>query len=56
MNGEVPFAGYRLRAPMSVYKMTCDAATGTVIYRSKMRAGLKRNFQVMRGTKGGNRV
>lgn len=29
--------------------MTYDAATGTMIYRSKMRAGLKRNFQVMSG-------
>jgi hypothetical protein len=29
--------------------MTYDAATGTVIYRSKMHLGLKRNFQVMRG-------
>ncbi len=45
-----------LRAPMSVQKMTCDAATGTVIYRSKMYAGLKRNFQIMRGTKGGDSV
>ena len=53
MSGEVRFAGYRLRAPMSVYKMTCDAATGTVICRSKMHAGLKRNFQVMSGDKGG---
>ncbi|HXM80394.1 MAG TPA: transposase [Burkholderiales bacterium] len=26
-----------------------DAETGTVIYRSKMHAGLKRNFQVMPG-------
>jgi hypothetical protein len=26
-----------------------DAATGTVIYRSKMHAGLKRNFHVMPG-------
>jgi hypothetical protein len=37
-----------LRAPMSVEKMTYDAATGTVIYRSKMHAGLKRNFRVIR--------
>ena len=26
-----------------------DAASGTVIYRSKMHSGLKRNFQVMSG-------
>jgi hypothetical protein len=30
-----------LRAPMSLAKMSYDAATGTVIYRSKMHAGLK---------------
>ena len=30
---------------MSLEKMTYDAATGTVIYRSKMHAGLKRNVQ-----------
>ena len=29
--------------------MTYDAASGTVIYRSKMHLGLKRNFQVMPG-------
>jgi hypothetical protein len=29
--------------------MTYDARTGTVIYRSKMQAGLKRNLQVMLG-------
>lgn len=37
-----------LRAPTSLEKMTCDARSGTVLYRSKMHAGLKRNFQVMR--------
>ena len=29
--------------------MRYDAATGTVLYRSKMHPGLKRNFQVMPG-------
>ena len=38
-----------IRAPMSLEKMSYEAATGTVIYRSKMHAGLKRNFQVMPG-------
>ncbi len=38
-----------LRAPMSLEKMSYDAETGTVIYRSKMHLGLKRNFQVMPG-------
>jgi len=47
--GRKKLAGTMLRAPMSLQKMTYDAATGTVIYRSKMHAGLKRNFQVMPG-------
>ena len=42
-------AGYMLRAPIALEKMTYDAKTGTVIYRSKMHLGLKRNFQVMPG-------
>ena len=32
-------AGTLLRAPMSLQKMACDAATGTVIRRSKIHAG-----------------
>ncbi len=47
--GRKKLAGYMLRAPMSLQKMSYDAASGTVIYRSKMHAGLKRNFQVMPG-------
>jgi len=47
--GRKKLAGYMLRAPMSLEKMSYDAATGTVIYRSKMHLGLKRNFQVMPG-------
>ena len=42
-------AGTMLRAPMSLQKMPYDAASGKVICRSKMHAGLKRNFQVMPG-------
>ena len=38
-----------LRAPIALEKMRYDAVTGTVIYRSKMHLGLKRNFQVMPG-------
>ncbi len=38
-----------LRAPLSLEKMSYDAATGSVIYRSKMHVGLKRNFQMMSG-------
>ena len=34
---------------MSLEKMTYDAESGTVIYRSKMHLGLKRNFQVTPG-------
>ena len=47
--GRRKLAGYMLRAPLSLAKMTYDAASGTVIYRSKMHLGLKRNFQVMPG-------
>ncbi len=38
-----------LRAPLSLEKMTYDAKTGMVIYRSHMHKGLKRNFQLMSG-------
>lgn len=47
--GRKNLAGYMLRAPMSLEKMRYDIATGSVIYRSKMHLGLKRNFQVMPG-------
>jgi hypothetical protein len=47
--GRRKLAGYMLRAPMALEKMRYDAATGTVIYRSKMHLGLKGNFQVMPG-------
>ena len=46
--GRRKLAGYMLRAPLSL-KMAYDAASGTVIYCSKMHLGLKRNFQVMPG-------
>lgn len=42
-------AGYILRAPLLLAKMSYDAASGTVIYRSKIHLGLKRNFQVVPG-------
>jgi hypothetical protein len=38
--GRITLAGYMIRAPMSLAKMSYDAATGTVIYRSKMHLGL----------------
>jgi hypothetical protein len=47
--GRKKLAGYVLRAPIALQKMTYGAETGTVIYRSTMHAGLKRNFQVMPG-------
>ena len=47
--GRKKLAGYMLQAPMSLEKMTYDVESGTVIYRSKMHLGLKRNFQVMPG-------
>ena len=47
--GRKKLAGSMLRAPLSLEKMSYDAATGTVIYRSKIHVGLKRNFQVMSG-------
>lgn len=34
---------------MLLEKMSYDSKSGTVIYRSKMHLGLKRNFQVMSG-------
>jgi hypothetical protein len=37
--GRQKLAGHMLRAPMSLEKMSYDAATGTVIYRSKMHLG-----------------
>ncbi len=49
VEGRKKLAGTRLCAPMSLEKMRYDAETGTVIYRSKMHLGLKRNFQVMPG-------
>jgi hypothetical protein len=42
-----------IRAPMYLEKMSYDAATGAVLHRSKMHAGLKRNVQVMSGAEGG---
>jgi hypothetical protein len=47
--GRKKLAGTMLRAPLSLAKMSYDAASGTAIYRSKMHLGLKRNFQVMAG-------
>ena len=37
--GRTTLAGYMLRAPMSLQKMTYDAASGTVVYRSNSARG-----------------
>ncbi len=47
--GRIKLAGYTMRAPMPLEKMSYDAVTGTVIYRSKMHLGIKINLQVMPG-------
>lgn len=47
--GRKALAGYMLRARFSLEKTTYDAARAAVIYRSKLHATLKRNFQVMPG-------
>ena len=47
--GPMTLAGYMTRASMSLEKISYDVATGSVIYRSKMNADLKRNCQVMPG-------
>ena len=47
--GRIKLAQYMLRAPLSLEKMTYDARSGMVIYRSCMHKGLKRNFQLMPG-------
>lgn len=47
--GRRSLAAYMLRAPFSLEKMTYDAARGAVIYRSRLHATLKRNFQAMPG-------
>src|SRR5712691_9232398 len=52
IEGRKKLARYMLRAPLSLEKMTYDAKTGMVIYRSHMHPGLKRNFQLMPGAQG----
>jgi len=41
--------GFQRAVEERTIEMTYDAAMGMVIYRSKMHAGMKRNFQVMPG-------
>ena len=47
--GRKRLAQYMLRARFSLEKMTYLPDTGMVMYRSHMRKGLKRNFQLMPG-------
>lgn len=47
--GRKSLAGYMLRAPFSLEKMIYDPARGAVIYRRRLHATLKRNFQAMPG-------
>jgi hypothetical protein len=47
--GRASLAAYMLRAPFALEKMTYDPPTGNVVYRSRMHATLKRNFQLMPG-------
>jgi len=49
--GRKKLAGTMLWALIALAKVTYDAASGSVIYRSKMHARLKRNFQVMAGAR-----
>lgn len=50
-DGRKARASYMLRTPLALQKMNYDAATGTVLYRWKMRAGLKRKCQLTSGAK-----
>ncbi|MBA3565121.1 MAG: transposase [Gammaproteobacteria bacterium] len=45
--GRQRLARYMIRCPFALEKMRYDGNSGTVIYRSKMHATLKRNYQLM---------
>ena len=45
--GRKQLARYMIRTPFALEKMTYDNRTGMVIYRSKLHATLKRNFQLL---------
>ena len=45
--GRQRLARYMIRCPFSLEKMRYAPDTGTVIYRSKLHATLKRNYQLM---------
>ena len=45
--GRQRLARYMIRCPFALNKMSFDQNSGTVIYRSKPHATLKRNYQLM---------
>ena len=45
--GHQRLARYMIRCPFALNKMSYDRNSGMVIYRSKMHATLKRNYQLM---------
>ena len=45
--GRQRLARYMIRCPFALEKMRYDAKSGMIIYRSKMHATLKRNYQLM---------
>ena len=45
--GRQRLARYMIRCPFALEKMRYDAKSCTVIYRSKLHATLKRNYQLM---------
>ncbi len=49
--GRKQLARYMIRAPFALGKMRYDAATGMIVYRSKMHATFKRNFQLVPGAR-----
>ncbi len=47
--GHQRLARYMIRCPFALNKMSYDRKSGMVIYRSKLHATLKRNYQLMPG-------
>ena len=47
--GQQQLARYMIRAPFSLEKTEYKAASGMIVYRSKMHKSLKRNYQIMPG-------
>lgn len=45
--GRQRLARYMIRCPFALNKMSFDQNSGMVIYRSKLHATLKRNYQLM---------